>query len=125
MERAQRREIYAKNTLHFCFSITVPGAIAGWFDAYEKWGSGKVTFEEILTPAVQLAEEGFPVSELSSHAWRNCIPKLLKQNPDVKENPFVLEGNRGPEEGEYVTNHRVAKCLRLIGKHGKKVFMKV
>lgn len=104
------------------FSITVPGAIAGWFDAYEKWGSGKVTFEEILTPAVQLAEEGFPVSELSSHAWRNCIPKLLKQNPDVKENPFVLEGNRGPEEGEYVTNHRVAECLRLIGKHGKKVF---
>ena len=67
------KEIYAKNTLHFCFSITVPGAIAGWFDAYEKWGSGKVTFEEILTPAVQLAEEGFPVSELSSHAWRNCI----------------------------------------------------
>ena len=53
------KEIYAKNTLHFCFSITVPGAIAGWFDAYEKWGSGKVTFEEILTPAVQLAEEGF------------------------------------------------------------------
>ncbi|CAX42213.1 gamma-glutamyltransferase precursor, putative [Candida dubliniensis CD36] len=103
-------------------AVTVPGAIGGWFDAYEKWGSGKVTFEEILNPAIQLAEEGFPISELSSHAWRNNIPKLLNQNLDVKENPFILEGNRGPNEGEYITNHQIAECLKLIGKHGKKIF---
>lgn len=47
-------------------SITVPGAAAGWVDTVEKFGSGKVTMEQILGPAIELAERGFPVSELSS-----------------------------------------------------------
>lgn len=47
-------------------AVTVPGAAAGWVDCVEKFGSGKVTLEEILEPAVKLAEEGFPVSELAA-----------------------------------------------------------
>ncbi|KAL6452014.1 ywrD Glutathione hydrolase-like YwrD proenzyme [Candida maltosa Xu316] len=104
------------------FSVTVPGAVAGWYDAYEKWGSGNVTFEEILEPAIKLAEEGFAVSEIASNMWRRCVPKITKQNPDVKNNPFVLDGNRGPEEGEFVKNVPVANCLKIIGKEGKKAF---
>lgn len=51
---------------HSPLSVTVPGAAAGWVDTVEKFGSGKVSLEQILTPAIQLGEEGFPVSELSS-----------------------------------------------------------
>lgn len=47
-------------------SVTVPGAAAGWCDAVEKFGSGKVTMEQILQPAIELGEKGFPVSELSA-----------------------------------------------------------
>ena len=47
-------------------SVTVPGAPAHWADVVERFGSGKVTLEEVLTPAIELAEEGFPVSELSA-----------------------------------------------------------
>jgi gamma-glutamyltranspeptidase / glutathione hydrolase len=47
-------------------SVTVPGAPGGWVDAIEKFGSGKLSMEEILTPAIEYAEEGFPVSELSA-----------------------------------------------------------
>ena len=47
-------------------SVTTPGAAAGWVDTMEKLGSGKVTLEDILTPAIELGEEGFPVSELAS-----------------------------------------------------------
>lgn len=47
-------------------SVTTPGAAAGWVDTVEKFGSGKVTLEDILTPAIELGEEGFPVSELAS-----------------------------------------------------------
>ncbi|KAG7666006.1 uncharacterized protein J8A68_000436 [[Candida] subhashii] len=104
------------------FSVTVPGAIAGWYDAFEKWGSGKVSFEELLEPAAVLAEEGFPISELASQAWRNSIPKLKNQNPNVKENPLLVNNGQGPDEGDFVQNVPVAKCLRLIGKEGKKVF---
>ena len=48
-------------------AVTTPGAAAGWVDVVEKFGSGKVSMEDILTPAIQLGEEGFPVSELSGY----------------------------------------------------------
>ena len=47
-------------------AVTVPGAAAGWVDTVERFGSGKLSLEQILTPAIELGEEGFPVSELSS-----------------------------------------------------------
>lgn len=47
-------------------SVTTPGAAAGWFDTVEKFGSGEVTLEDVLMPAIELGEAGFPVSELAS-----------------------------------------------------------
>jgi gamma-glutamyltranspeptidase/glutathione hydrolase len=48
-------------------AVTVPGAAAGWVDSVQKFGSGKVSMEQILAPAIELADTGFPVSELSSY----------------------------------------------------------
>ena len=47
-------------------AITTPGAAAGWVDTVERFGSGKLSLEQILAPAIELGEEGFPVSELAS-----------------------------------------------------------
>lgn len=47
-------------------AVTTPGAAAGWVDTVEKFGSGKLSLEQILRPAIELVEEGFPVSELAS-----------------------------------------------------------
>lgn len=47
-------------------AVTTPGAAAGWVDTVEKFGSGRLSLEQILTPAIELGEEGFPVSELAS-----------------------------------------------------------
>ena len=44
-------------------AVSVPGAAAGWVDTVEKFGSGKVSMEDILGPAIELGEGGFPVSE--------------------------------------------------------------
>lgn len=46
-------------------SVTVPGAAAGWADTVEKFGSG-MPLEQVLMPAIELGEQGFPVSELSA-----------------------------------------------------------
>lgn len=51
---------------HSALAVTVPGAAAGWVDTIAKFGSGKVSMEQILTPAIELGEEGFPVSELAA-----------------------------------------------------------
>lgn len=47
-------------------AVTVPGAAAGWIDTVEQFGSGRCSMSDILAPAVELGEEGFPVSELAS-----------------------------------------------------------
>lgn len=47
-------------------AATVPGAAAGWVDCVERFGSGKVSLQDVLNPAIDLAENGFPVSELSA-----------------------------------------------------------
>ena len=49
-------------------SVTVPGAAAAWVDSVEMLGSGTVSFEEVAAPAIRLAEEGVPVSEIHSIA---------------------------------------------------------
>ena len=57
-------------------AATVPGAAAGWVDTVERFGSGKLSMEQILAPAIELGEKGFPVSEDAGFFVR-----LLALNP--------------------------------------------
>ncbi len=56
-------------------AVTVPGAAAGWVDTVERFGSGKLSLAQILAPAIELAEQGFPVSEISSYLVNISIPQ--------------------------------------------------
>jgi gamma-glutamyltranspeptidase/glutathione hydrolase len=55
-------------------SVTTPGAAAGWVDTVQKFGSGLLSLEQILQPAIEMGEEGFPVSELSSQGVSTQFP---------------------------------------------------
>lgn len=103
------------------FAVTVPGAIAGWYDAYESWGSGKVTFEQILAPAIRLARDGFVVHEIAANLWQREVGKLQRQNEPNAPNPFLIDG-KAPREGDLVYNEEVAVTLEKIAKHGKLAF---
>ena len=83
------------------YSVTVPGAAAGWVDTLEKFGSGKVNMEQVLKPAIELGEEGFPVSEIAAYyVCPNHIP-LLKEGSgpsrQFAENPAVGQSIRPPQ----------------------------
>lgn len=56
----------AKIPMDSPLSVTVPGAAAGWVDTVTRFGSGRVSLEQVLAPAIKLGEEGFPVSELAA-----------------------------------------------------------
>ena len=47
--------------------VSVPGAVDGWFELHEKFG--KLPMATILTPAIEYARNGFPVSELIAYYW--------------------------------------------------------
>lgn len=48
-------------------AVNVPGAVAGWAELSKKLG--KLPFEELLSPAIEYATEGFPVSPVISRLW--------------------------------------------------------
>jgi gamma-glutamyltranspeptidase/glutathione hydrolase len=107
-------------------SVTVPGAAAGWADAVQKFGSGKVTLEQILAPAIALGENGFPVSEVSAYFWHRseAIIKNASANGHeiLKPDPKAPGEWRAPRYGEIMKNPTLANTFRLLGKHGKKGF---
>ena len=102
-------------------SVSVPGAVSGWFAMHERFGS--LDMETILSPAIGYAEEGFPVSEQIAGAWQRSVPFLLEQVGDVGafEETFTIDG-RGPEKGEVFRNPDLGSTLRLLATEGRSAF---
>jgi len=100
-------------------TVTVPGAAAGWISTIEHFGSGKLSMEEILAPAIELAEEGFPVSELTSTAWQVCEDLLKSASPNGNE---MLRNGSAPKPGEIFRNPTLAETFRSVAKDGLKGF---
>src|SRR5262245_30866863 len=48
-------------------SISVPGAVDGWFELHGKFG--RLPMKDLLAPAISYAIEGFAVSEIIADAW--------------------------------------------------------
>ena len=112
-----------KTSVH---SITVPGAAQGWEDFLQKHGSGRLTLAQLVEPAAKLAEDGFPVSPLTSYYWSNGMPLITRwfENDDDDgevEVPLSMDRKgRGPMPGELFRNPELAAVLRSLGKHGAK-----
>ncbi|MHA1259907.1 MAG: gamma-glutamyltransferase family protein, partial [Candidatus Heimdallarchaeaceae archaeon] len=97
-------------------TITVPGAAAGWADTIEKFGT--MSLSEILTPALELAEEGFPVAPLTARSWERGVYQL-KLGPNSEE---LLINGRAPKAGEIMKNPTLANTFRILAKEGKNGF---
>ncbi|KIW97226.1 gamma-glutamyltransferase [Cladophialophora bantiana CBS 173.52] len=99
-------------------AVTVPGAAAGWVDAVERFGSGRLTLEQVLTPAIDLCERGFPVSEISASMWKNGESKLKGASPYGVE--LLKPNGKAPESGEVFRNPHLGKTLRTLATESKK-----
>jgi gamma-glutamyltranspeptidase/glutathione hydrolase len=91
-------------------SVTVPGAIAGWAALHERFG--KLSFAELMQPAIELAERGYAVAPITQRKWAAQAP-LLKSQPGFAE-VFMPRG-RAPEVGERFVLKGAADTLRRIG----------
>jgi gamma-glutamyltranspeptidase/glutathione hydrolase len=100
-------------------AVTVPGAAAGWVDSIEKFGSGKLSLAEILQPAINLAEKGFPVAQIAAEAWKASENQLKARQNGVQ---MLIGGQRAPKAGEIWQNESLGRTLRLLAEKGKKGF---
>ncbi|KAL5406675.1 hypothetical protein PMIN03_007648 [Paraphaeosphaeria minitans] len=107
-------------------AVTVPGAAAGWVDCVERFGSKKVTLEDVLAPAIELADKGYPISELSATFWANSEKSIKQASPNfaeiLKKDTSVTDSCRAPKAGEIMRNPTIANTFKLLAKHGKKGF---
>lgn len=105
----------------FLFSphaVTIPGAARGYEDLLKKHGTGKYTLKDLLEPAAQLAEEGFPVAPITSFHWRNGMKQIAKWIPKGQPLPLSQDGKEGPLPGEIMYNADLARVLRNLGEKG-------
>src|SRR5262245_21644665 len=103
------------------YSVTVPGAVAGWDALRSRFGTKR--FAELLAPAIYYAENGFPVSEIIARGWGStAIVNKLSQLQSTART-FLING-RAPRTGEIIRNPDLAKSLRLIADEGRDGFYK-
>lgn len=79
-KRADLAQLLAAGYEHYpLFSgaaVTVPGTVAGWQALLSRFGT--MPMSEVLKPAIQHAQAGYPVSELIGHGWGMMPSKLTR-----------------------------------------------
>ena len=107
-------------------SVTIPGAVDGWFTMHERFG--RLKMEQILAPAIGYAETGFPVSELIADYWATNTRNFeeLGEAGVIEEvanmRKLYLPGGVAPKQGQIFRNPDLAKTLLTIASDGRDAF---
>jgi gamma-glutamyltranspeptidase/glutathione hydrolase len=86
----------------------IPGVVDAWYLLLDRWGT--MTFEQVLQPAIQLAEEGFPLSERLARAIANT--RKIRQYPSTMR--VYMPAGQAPQPGDIFKNVDLARTLRKL-----------
>jgi gamma-glutamyltranspeptidase/glutathione hydrolase len=105
--------------------VTVPGAVWGWEAVLKRFGN--LHFKQVLEPAAQYAQNGFPISERIAHDWRlpNALPLkgcCTEQDPDSIKTWYI--NGAPPQPGQIYKNPELAHTFRLLQAKGSDAFYK-
>jgi gamma-glutamyltranspeptidase/glutathione hydrolase len=98
-------------------TVTVPGAIAGWQAALEKYGS--MSLDRLLPTAIDYAQNGFPVYGELRDAIRDRL-MFLKHSPAAAET--FLSNGQLPNVGQRLVQPRLAEALKMLADRGSDAF---
>ncbi|RZK58851.1 MAG: gamma-glutamyltransferase [Pedobacter sp.] len=94
----------------------VPGSVAGMVEAHQKYGHLK--WEDLVAPAVRLAEEGFKLSARQARELNGLKGRFKKLNPLgtalLKDSPWA--------EGDVLVQSELANTLKLVASQGRNGF---
>lgn len=98
-------------------AVGVPGALAGWTYALEKYGTMKL--EDVMDPAIRIAEQGIPVSETFSQINKDEYEKILL---NAGESSAYLREGFPYEPGDTLKNPDLANTFKRLISHGWRDF---
>jgi gamma-glutamyltranspeptidase/glutathione hydrolase len=89
-------------------SATVPGCIDAWYILLDRWGT--MSFAQVLSEAIDLADNGFPVGDSLARAAAST-QKIRKYPTSAR---VYLPNGRAPQAGEIFRNPDLARTLKRL-----------
>ena len=109
-------------------SIMVPGFVRAAQALFERWGSGRVAWADLLAPAIRLAEKGFDIYPYVARFWANTedrpgYPGLMRALTRTAACAAIfLNQGRPWQEGERMVQPDLARTLRRLASEGPEDF---
>jgi gamma-glutamyltranspeptidase/glutathione hydrolase len=100
-------------------SISVPGAVGGAAYAVKTYGTKALS--EVLAPAIEIADGGFPVTEALASTIESSKAKLAKFPPSTR---LYFKDGKPLAMGDIIHNPDLARTLRAIAAQGPDAFYK-
>ena len=100
-------------------AANIPGVVAGLDYLYRTYGSKKVSWEDLIAPAIEHADKGFVLDEALPTSI-NEGRRFFEKYPESKK--IYLPGGKVPRPGERFVNKDYANTLRAIAKGGAQSF---
>jgi gamma-glutamyltranspeptidase/glutathione hydrolase len=101
-------------------AVGVPGSVAVYDHAVRRFG--KKQLADLLAPAADIAERGFPIDASYAKRLKETSEELL-QFPEARQLLFKRNGSLF-EEGDTLIQHDLANTYRQIARHGPDYFYK-
>ncbi len=95
-------------------SATVPGAVHAWQTLSDRLGA--LPLGDVLEPAIALAEDGFPVTELVAHYWGLLAAGGALHNAAARTH--WLDAGRAPTAGGWFRAPALGQSLRAVASKG-------
>lgn len=99
--------------------ITIPGMVDSWDAILKKFG--RLSFKEVLEPAIMYAENGFPFSQ---DQYENTVKNLDVLRAELDTASIFLPENRVPEINGKFVQTKLASTLKKLSKKGRDYFYK-
>ena len=96
-------------------SVSVPGAVAGWIDAHDRYGS--MDFAGLLSTGIDYARNGFAVSTRLAQDFEEQGQNLNDAGRDL-----YLPNSNPPKVGSLLRNPQLANSLEIVADQGKEGF---
>lgn len=108
------------------YSVTVPGAVDGWFEMHKRFG--KLPMRRVLASTIQYAEEGFPLTPVIAYYWGRNFQRFpgygaLIEEFDNARATYLIDGEV-PQSGQLFRNPDLARTLKLLSSKGRDAFYK-
>jgi gamma-glutamyltranspeptidase/glutathione hydrolase len=98
-------------------SVSVPGVVDGWHELLSTHGT--IGFDRALAPAIAYARDGFAVSEIIAHQWKD-VEGVLARDPAAAAT--FLPAGRAPATGDVFRNPALAATLERLAAGGRDAF---